>query len=73
MKARYTKAFLASVPIGALIGLAFGFAVRGGTRVPLLGDYGWISRDTADAIFWAFAGVLIAGAIIYIVRLLHSN
>jgi hypothetical protein len=69
MRAHYLKAFFVSLPVGAVIGLAFGFA----TRERPWGVFAWISIFTADAIFWMFAGALVAGLGICLLRLLQSN
>jgi len=78
VKAPYLKAFLASLPTGAVIGLAFGFSVRG-SRTALLnpiwwrGNGAWLADYPADAIFWLVAGAFVAGKAVYIWQLLHSN
>jgi hypothetical protein len=69
---RVLKVFFASLPAGALIGLAFGFAERG-SRTPLFGYSGWLRAYSADALFWAVAGAFVAGMAVYVWRLLHSD
>ncbi len=73
----YLKAFLASLPTGAVIGFAFGFATRV-DRPPrplftYLDYHGWLDEYTYDAVFWLVAGAFVAGMAVYIWRLLHSN
>jgi hypothetical protein len=69
MKWRFVAALVLRAPVGAIIGLAFAFATRGG-------PYGFFPRIEgrgAEAAFWAFAG---AGALtggIAIWRLLQSK
>jgi hypothetical protein len=69
MRRRYLKAFFLSLPVGAIIGLAFGFA----TRERAWGVFSWISIFPETAIFWMFAGALVAGLGICLLRLLQSN
>ena len=70
MRAHYLKAFFVSLPLGAVIGLAFAFAARGPRRWDF---FYWISFNPADAIFWMFAGALVAGLGICLLRLLQSK
>jgi hypothetical protein len=68
MKARYLKAFLASLPAGAVIGVAFGFSQRIIHQVPF---FSWLAWVPGEAMFWAVAGAFVTGTAVCVWRLLH--
>jgi hypothetical protein len=70
-KPEHRKAFITSLPAGALIGLAIGFITNRAAQA--WGFLVWVTDRPADAIFWILAGAVVAGSVIYVWRLLQSN
>jgi hypothetical protein len=68
---KHHKAFLASLPAGAVIGLAVGFVTTRAAQA--WGLLVWLGERPADAIFWMVGGAVVAGSAVYVYRLLQSN
>lgn len=64
------KAFLVSLPLGAVLGLAFGYANRNYHSYAL---HAWWNNFPGEALFWMAAGAFAAGCAICLWNLLHTN
>jgi hypothetical protein len=61
---KHQKALFASLPAGALIGLAIGFTTN--RTAQSWGLLVWLTDRPADGIFWMLAGAVVAGIAIYV-------
>jgi hypothetical protein len=66
----HRKALLASLPVGAIAGLAVGFVTSRAAQA--WGLLLWFEERPIDPIFWMLAGAILAAGIIHIIRLLQA-